>query len=33
MDLSVGQKATRSITLTTDHVKTFAELTFALRGY
>ncbi len=27
MDLSVGQKATRSITLTTDHVKTFAELT------
>ncbi len=27
MDLSVGQKATRSITLTTHHVKTFAELT------
>ncbi len=27
MDLSVGQKATRSITLTTDHVKTFAALT------
>lgn len=27
MKLSVGQKATRSITLTTEHVKTFAELT------
>jgi len=26
MKLSVGQKATRSITLTTDHVKTFAAL-------
>ena len=26
MDLFVGQKATRSITLTTDHVKTFANL-------
>jgi acyl dehydratase len=27
MDLQIGQKATRSITLTTDHVRTFAELT------
>ena len=27
MDLFVGQKATRSITLTAEHVKTFAELT------
>ena len=27
MRLSVGQKATRSITLTADHVKKFAELT------
>jgi len=27
MDLVVGQKATRSITLTTEHVKRFAELT------
>ena len=26
MQISVGQKATRSITLTTDHVKTFAAL-------
>ena len=26
MQISVGQKATRSITLTADHVKTFAEL-------
>jgi acyl dehydratase len=27
MNLSVGQKATRSITLTADHVKTYAEMT------
>ena len=27
MDLVVGQKATRRITLTTEHVKRFAELT------
>ena len=27
MEMVVGQKATRSITLTADHVKTFAELT------
>jgi len=27
MNLSVGQKAARSLTLTADHVKTFAELT------
>jgi len=27
MDLSVGQKASRSLTLTHEHVKTFAELT------
>ncbi len=27
MNVEVGQKATRSITLTADHVKTFAELT------
>lgn len=27
MEIVVGQKATRSITLTADHVKTFAELT------
>lgn len=27
MDLSVGQKAVRSITLTAEHVKTYAELT------
>ena len=26
MKLSVGQKATRSLTLTADHVKTFASL-------
>ena len=26
MQISIGQKATRSITLTADHVKTFAEL-------
>src|SRR6187399_3229769 len=26
MQISIGQKATRSITLTTHHVKTFAEL-------
>ena len=26
MKIFIGQKATRSITLTTDHVKTFAEL-------
>ncbi len=26
MDLFVGQKATRSLTLTADHVKTYAEL-------
>ena len=26
MDLFVGQKATRSLTLTSDHVKTYAEL-------
>lgn len=26
MSISVGQKATRSLTLTADHVKTFAEL-------
>src|SRR6187200_791684 len=27
MQISIGQKATRSITLTADHVKTFAKLT------
>ena len=27
MDLHVGQKAARSITLTADHVKTYAEIT------
>jgi acyl dehydratase len=27
MDLHVGQKATRSMTLTTQHVQTFAEMT------
>ena len=27
MDLSVGQRATRSITLTADHVKTYGDLT------
>lgn len=27
MNLSVGQKATRSLTLTADHVKTYAEMT------
>ena len=27
MDLSVGQKAVRSITLTADHVKTYGDLT------
>ena len=27
MDLHVGQKAFRSITLTTDHVRTYAEMT------
>jgi len=27
MDLRVGQKATRSITLTADHVRTYAEMT------
>ena len=27
MNLTVGQKATRSITLTADHVKAFAEMT------
>jgi acyl dehydratase len=27
MDLHVGQKASRSITLTADHVKTYAEMT------
>ena len=26
MQISIGQKATRSLTLTADHVKTFAEL-------
>lgn len=26
MDLHVGQKATRTVTLTTEHVKTYAEL-------
>jgi acyl dehydratase len=26
-NLSVGQKATRSITLTSEHVKTYAEMT------
>ncbi|MCG3118073.1 MAG: hypothetical protein ALAOOOJD_00207 [bacterium] len=27
MDIAVGQKATRTLTLTATHVKTFAELT------
>jgi acyl dehydratase len=27
MDVSVGQRASRSLTLTSDHVRTFAELT------
>lgn len=27
MDIAVGQKATRTLTLTAEHVKTFAELT------
>ena len=27
MDLTVGQTATRSITLTAEHVRTFAEIT------